>query len=429
MVQLNCYEGLGTNFQINQSCAQGDAVERGCYLFMRRPLTDLFPDIKNFAEYCYRFRFFYGLCRGVLAQSFVNNWINGSLYAFPIQVDTTFDSQNKPKSKYCRDLVYYDEKTTNFYYRSSPYNDSTNKFIGKLADRSNPVNYLNLLFPTTILNMGVKASFYKDISFDASANDYIMTDLDTSSYSDTSDLVNLFVISRITDATFIGKIFAAGDNSLNQLFTRKEKRIDGDLAQLMSINSEVGVIKFSPEFYETVQGSTTDPVNILGTPGDPITAVWFSSTTENLQLKDNITPGRITFRPDNLSTYVTYQYGIKSQIVPFYQWQLANTYTIFGGQYNTWATSSSDIVQNNRYQSTDRINKTNFTYFYSNTSPSYTDIYDRGYIFSVDNNGIYSQYGAGTKKFIVGAPFHFYFGVVKGDSALDKFKIKYGIVE
>ena len=77
----------------------------------------------------------------------------------------------------------------------------------------------------------------------------------------------------------------------------------------------------------------------------------------------------------------------------------------------------------------DRINRTNPTYFYSNTSPSYTDIYDRGYIFSVDNNGIYSQYGAGTNKFIVGAPFHFYFGVVKGDSALDKFKTKYGIVE
>jgi hypothetical protein len=430
MVQLNCYEGLGTNFQINQACAQGDAVERGCYLFMRRPLTDLFPDIKNFAEYCYRFRFFYGLCRGVLAQSFVNNWINGSLYAFPIQVDTTFDSQNKPKSKYCSDLVYFDKTTTNFYYRSSPYNDSTDKFIGKKATKTGNVNDYNLLYPTTIINMGVKASFYKYISFDASANDYIMTELDTSSYSDTSDLVNLFVISRITDASFLGQIFAAGDNSLNQLFTRKEKRIDGDLAQLMSINSEVGVIKFSPEFYETVQGSTTDPVNILGTPGDPITAVWFSSTTEDLQLKDNITPGKITFRPDNLSTYVTYQYGIKSQIVPFYQWKLANTNTIFGGQYNTWATSSSDIIKGG-YQSTDRTNRNtlNPTYFQSNTSPTYTDLYERGYIFSVDNTGVYSPYGAANSKFIVGAPFHFYFGVVKGDSALDKFKIKYGIVE
>jgi hypothetical protein len=28
-------------------------------------------------------------------------------------------------------------------------------------------------------------------------------------------------------------------------------------------------------------------------------------------------------------------------------------------------------------------------------------------------------------KFMVGAPFHFYFGVTKGASALDKFKQKY----
>jgi hypothetical protein len=32
-------------------------------------------------------------------------------------------------------------------------------------------------------------------------------------------------------------------------------------------------------------------------------------------------------------------------------------------------------------------------------------------------------------KFIVGAPFHFYFGIVKGESALDKFKAKYSINE
>jgi len=69
------------------------------------------------------------------------------------------------------------------------------------------------------------------------------------------------------------------------------------------------------------------------------------------------------------------------------------------------------------------------TYFQSSTSPQATDLFNRGYIFSVDANGDYSVLAPLNKSFIVGAPFHFYFGTVKGDSALDKFKTKYSIDE
>jgi hypothetical protein len=219
-----------------------------------------------------------------------------------------------------------------------------------------------------------------------------------------------------------------GDNSLNQLFSRADRRIDGDLAQLLSINSEEGVIKFSPEYYETVQGSTTDPVNILGTSLDPVMCVWFSSTTNDIQFKDFLTPGRINFRTNDNTNYYPYPYGIKSQVTPFYQWKLANTTTIFGSQSNTWATDTGDIVQNKRFQSLDRTNLTQPNYFRPSTS-SVNDLYARGYIFSVDSSGVYSTVGATSDKFIVGAPFHFYFGTVKGESALDKFKTKYSIIE
>ena len=37
--------------------------------------------------------------------------------------------------------------------------------------------------------------------------------------------------------------------------------------------------------------------------------------------------------------------------------------------------------------------------------------------------------GTWSNKFLVGAPFHFYFGVTKGASALDKFKTKYSANE
>jgi hypothetical protein len=37
--------------------------------------------------------------------------------------------------------------------------------------------------------------------------------------------------------------------------------------------------------------------------------------------------------------------------------------------------------------------------------------------------------GVPSSKFLVSAPFHFYFGIIKGQTALDKFKTKYSVSE
>ena len=431
MVGLSCYQGFGDNFEVNQECTTKDAVEKGCYMFLRRPGTDLSKDINNFNEWAYRFRFFYGLCRGVLSQSFMNNWINGSLYFFPIQVDTFYNKQNKiSQVRFCEDVVYYNEDSNNFYYRSSPYDLTTNKFVGKFTNNPNSLNTVNLLFPTTIINMGMKDYFYSEITFDTSTKGYIIPNINPTSYGDTSDLINLFVISRITDDKFLLDLIPARDNAINQLFSRRQRRIDGDLAQLMSINSEIGNINYSPEYYDNVSGATNQPTQILGTASEPTIAVWFSSTTEDLQTKDYLTPGRINFRGTDDVGYYPYPYGIKSQIVPFYQWKLNNTNLIFGNQYNDWATSFSDIVQNSRFQSLDRYSP-DTPYFWSNNSES-NDLNARGYIFNVNGtvgDGTYSATGALKQKFVVGAPFQFYFGTVLGETALDKFKRKYSVDE
>jgi hypothetical protein len=437
MVGLTCYSGNGVNFGVNNGCQSTDTVENGCYVFMNEPLIDLQKDLNSFSEWGYRFRFFYGLCRGVLSQTFTNNWVNGSLFTFPIQVDTYFDNQNKPlPPEFVKELVYFDDKTNNFYYRSSPYFSGTTsqRFIGRpTTGLVSPVNKRNLLFPTTIINLGIKDDFYQEIIFDPSARGYIMNTLNPTSYSDTSDLVNLFVISRITDENFLSQLIPAGNNGLNQLFSRPDKRIDGDLAQSMSINSEYGVIPFSPEYYR-VYGTSNDPVVILGGLDNPTMGVFFSSTTVDLQNKDYITPGVIDFRPANNANAITYPYGIKSQYVPFYQWGLnqPSTQSIFGSQYNDWVTNQSDNINNSgifgyNYQSLDRRNIGTPSYFIgSNTQVS--DIYERGYIFNVNPNGSYS-YNAGTypNKFLVSAPYHFYFGINKGLTALDKFKTKYSV--
>jgi len=431
MVGLKCYSGDGVNFGIKDGCIDTDTIENGCYVFMERPLADLGKDLKSFGEWGYRFRFFYGLCRGVLAQVFVNNWVNGTLYTYPIQVDTYYDKKNKPlPPEFCKDLIYFDNNTNNFYYRSSPYNDTTNKFVGKstLGQRE-PINSKNLLYPTTIVNLGMKNLFYSEITFNPSTKGYIMDNLDSTSYSDMSDLVNLFVISRITDENFLAQLFAVfnKNNSLDQLFTRNEKRIDGDLAQLMSINSEEGVINFSPEYYSAT-GLPSDPVVILAPNSNNVTmGVFFSSTTEDLQFKDYLTPGRINFRGPNNELY-PYPYGIKSQVVPFYQWKLNNTNTIFGDQYNSWSTDTNDIFSK-EYQSLDRTSLKSPSYF-RGSNIAITDTFARGYIFNTSANSPTSwsysiNAGQYPNKFLVGAPFHFYFGLIKGDSALDKFKRKY----
>ena len=435
MVGLDCYTGFGDNFTINQECTTKDAVEKGCYMFMRRPLVDLTKDIGNFGEWGFRFRFFYGLCRGVLSQSFMNNWINGSLYVFPLQVNTYYDNNNKPEyPRFADSVVYFNADSNNFYYRSSPWNDASNKFVGKRTGNPGGVNVLNLLYPTTIINLGMKDYFYSEITFDPSTKGYIIPNIDSTSYGDTSDLINLFVISRITDEGFLAQIIPLGDNSINQLFSRPEKRIDGDLAQLLSINSEIGNVNFSPEYYDIFPGSI-NPTTILGTSKEPIIAVWFSSTTENLQTKDYLTPGRIDFRGTNNNGYFPFAYGVKSQLTPFYQWKLASgSSTIFGNQNNTWATDTGDIIQNN-YQSLDRA-ATNTKYYLNGTS-SANDLTARAYIYSVDGDvttyptvgGKYTSKPQTSSKFLVGAPFQFYFGVVKGESALDRFKTKYSVDE
>jgi hypothetical protein len=262
-----------------------------------------------------------------------------------------------------------------------------------------------------------------------------MKSLNPTSYSDTSDLVNLFVISRITDEGFLGQILAFGDNSLQQLFSRNgnSRRIDGDLAQSMSINSEFGVIPFSPQFY-TATNSSSDPVRIIGPMNNPTMVIFFSSTTQDLQNKDFLTPGVINFRPSNNANAITYKYGIKSQEVPFYQWNIVSKgeTNVFGTEKNNWLTSNNDIFSR-EYQSLDRRDIITPSYYIPSSYPI-SDTFARGYIFDVTgtsyNNFNYSLFDDTSKKqVLVGAPNHFYFGVIKGETALDKFKEKYSIDE
>ena len=110
--------------------------------------------------------------------------------------------------------------SNNFYYRSSPWNDTSNKFVGRPATDTGSVNTLNLLYPTTIINLGMKDYFYSEITFDPSTKGYILPNIDPTSYGDTSDLINLFVENEcysqdIIDKKMIHKIISYFNKTIN----------------------------------------------------------------------------------------------------------------------------------------------------------------------------------------------------------------------
>ena len=449
MVSLDCYSNVDNTLVVDVNCAEEDRIERGCFVFAKRLLIGLPKDLLAFTEWGLRYRFFYALCQGIVSQTFTNNWVNGSLYTFPFAVRTLYGANNQiSKRVFCKDLIYYNEDSNNFYYRSSPYSPTSDSFIGKLNDPlTGSLNDYSLKTPATIMNLGPKTAIFKELTLNPSDDGFVMDVLTPTSYGDTSDLLNLFVITRMTNARYLQFLLQRypgilGTNSvINTLFSRPILRLDGDIAQMLSINSEFGVIKFSSQSYQDDPNDPNNPIYIARNPnGFSVMGIFYSSTTEDLQYKDYLSPGRINFRPTPSSNAFPYYYDLKSQRVPFYRWRrddvaklwssinvilnLGNQVGIFGTQSNDWATGNSDIFSKN-YQAQDRTDPSQPSYFLGSNS-QLNDIDARGYIFNVDANGNYSTTaGNYPDVFAVGAPNHFYFGLIKGGTSLDRFKSKY----
>jgi hypothetical protein len=449
IARLECYEKAGLALTVNQSCKNNDSIENGCYIFVKKPFTDLFngKDFKSMNEYIYRFRFNYGLCQGVLSNVFNNNWINGNLYAYPFKVDTIFGSNNKVKlRKYPRNLVVLHEETNNFYYRSSPYNESTNSFIGSLGNQpTSGGNELNLKTPTTILNMGPREAFLKEISLNNNFDGYNMIKMPQTTYNDLSEMINFFSIIRLTDSGgFLQKMFG---NQITRLFSRSGRKVDADFAQSSAINSQIGVIPFDADFYATsgtsfgntgvdfpviaAEFNGTVPAAAGGGNSNMIMmGIYFSSSTEDMQIRDYITPGRVIRYNTGLNQFAYDYTPIKSQVVPNYKWNINPGLSIFGSQTNEWATDGISIKALH-YQKMERYSSD----YPKGATGSYagSDAYNaRGYLFSVSNltatggNAIYQLTPATTPNpALGGAPWYFYFGAKKGATAINKFYTTY----
>jgi len=441
LAPLSCYSGNGENFGVKPAghpCFEKPSIVRnGCYVFVDKPIIRLVRDFQQLAEWKARFKVNLAACRGVFGHNFVNNWVNGTLFAFPIKnkrlfgTDPTTGSFNVPFNKYCKDVVMLHPVTNNFFYRSSPYNYSSGKFVGFTPNNKTHRNKLQLQFPTTIMDLGPRDAFANELSCSSDYFGYNINNMKQTSYQDVSNILNLFIISRQISSTFLGQLLSAGDASVDTFFSRKKARFDGDYAQAISVNSEIGVDEFDFESYDYTTGSTGGNTFYVK---DKTVGIFFSSDT---QIRDYISPKRI-IRNDSTVPGLYDYLSVFTQVVPMYKWNITqtNTTSIFGNQYNDWATTKADI-QAQKYQSLDRV-AVSSNYFRGQVNiPSQL----KGYIYNVvpatppltgfvfEGDRVGGQTLANGSNVTVGAPFYFYFGLVRGNNALDKFNVKYLGVE
>lgn len=445
--------------------------KNNCYQLVTKPLISLPVDIITLLEWLSRAKVFFGICQGVFRHMFTNSWINGTLFPFSFKNDRFFDTRyNRPYNKTCEDTVYFHRPTNNFFYRSSPFREGTfDGFIGRKANKPLIGNYFggnmkNLMFPTTLMDLGPRDEISKFLSQSASEEyeGYVVNKIPTTTFNDIDEILNLFVISRLANTNFLEQFFGVGGASILNYFTRERKvnsyypqpfdfnvrnknMVDSDYAQLISMNSEFGIVPFDAEAYpqdETSNVQQTIYFNGDSGAGDAVIGIFFSSFTQN---RDFISPKRLVYNLQaglDVNACNLNPIPVRDQLVPFYQWAIqdnSETPNIFGTQKGHWYTvgikQGTDVFHSFKYQSMDRLNDQ--SRFFKTMNLSQNDFY-KGYIYAVDNNGeiteeinpppapppyFVSQFTKISNENVitVGGPFYFYFGLSRGASAMDRF--------
>jgi len=447
-----------------------EILTNGCYILTTVPFLTLPLDYVLLAEWRTRFVISYAACRGVFSHAFTNNWINGTLFSFSFSNSRRFtppsklkSTSNKPYNCFCKNNIVL-TPSNNFYYRSSPYSPN-NGFVGRYAPIGSVIktqygnNVNNLMWPTTIMDLGPRDKFTQEIVSSNEYDGYVASTLAPTTYQDVGELLNLFLISRLLNKSFLDSVLAVvGTSAVFRYFSRENLKVDGDYAQSISNNSELGTLGYGEDNY-----NSCDVYFSRGDSGDGVFGILYKT---NNQLRDYISPKRIIINDTALisaNDLCSLEYfPVKTQVVPFYQWFIqfndnegtvykitdslklnGNPFdSIYGSQVNEWVTEpiSGNSFFSYGFQKLDRIKKES-RYFRPKTPNSFLR---RGLLSETDETGtnlikgsvnnwdLNDDYGKGgmTSRVIqTGSPFYFYFGLLRGKSAYDKFARKFLDVE
>ena len=305
------------------------------------------------------------------------------------------------------------------------------------------------------MDLGPKNEFIQELVNSNDYDGYIVNKVPATSYQDVSNITNLFVLSRFTNASFWQLLFpvantddngnteGSDDPAIGALFKNSRWQngqlfangllpglIDADYSQMLSINSEFGVKEYGPELY----GNDTIYFGTDGV-GVPFFGLFYSADTQD---RDYISPRRTIYDPsailpftdDDVEDIATF-----TQVVPFYQWRINMTAglpdgrplsnTIFGQQSNNFVTSGLSFFSYG-YQDLDRVNAAS-DYFRPSASIDTAQYYN-AFISNYDDSGNFipnAPTPLGDRTYTFAAPYHFYFGLVAGGTAMDVFITKY----
>lgn len=196
-------------------------------------------------EYCRRKLVAKLFCEGVSNYSFIDNWLTGSLYFFPFKAKVRWDNEenldlNVRRTKYCNDLLYFKTTDKTFYYRSSvttngtTFTNTTNNTLGH---------------PTTVVDLGPRDEFLKEICFDPSLdpNCSVVRNIGSTSFQDFKEMLGLYINYKLDYLNDKGDYTTFFNNTgYTSVLPDKMKKyvMNGDILQLMSINSEAGIEEF-----------------------------------------------------------------------------------------------------------------------------------------------------------------------------------------
>lgn len=261
-------------------------------------------------EYCRRKLVAKLFCEGISNYSFIDNWLTGALYFFPFKAKVRWDDEdeldlNVRRTKYCKDLLYFKTNDKTFYYRSSvttngtTFNNTTNHTLGH---------------PTTVVDLGPRDEFIKEICFDPSLdpNCSVVRNIGSTSYQDFKEMLGLYINYRLDymDNKGTYKDFFNNKGFNNLLPTKMDNHImNGDILQLISINSEAGIEEFDLQ-NKKYAGYSPQVLDVESYPllldGGPFPINLVLDDGEGYRIRACLNePGRLTE---------------SSQKVPFYLW-------------------------------------------------------------------------------------------------------------